>query len=159
MDFPHYGTPLTETCHIWGFWALSGERVWVNVEGGVEAYFWRFVSSSVLFTNTWKFHTIFAISWVCYHHVVYDDLMTHCNRLHSSVLWILLMLETEYSGFGGQYHACWCTGSWSRQSISRHSIGCVGQTTYIVVLELVSSTYVMPSPRYNSKCEYIYHNL
>ena len=23
----------------------------------------------------------------------------------------LLMLETEYSGFGHQYHACWCPGS------------------------------------------------
>ena len=23
----------------------------------------------------------------------------------------LLMLETEYSGFGVQYHACWCSGS------------------------------------------------
>ena len=23
----------------------------------------------------------------------------------------LLMLEMEYSGFGGQYHACWCSGS------------------------------------------------
>ena len=40
--FPHYGTPLTKTGHIWGFWALSGERVGVNVEGGAEAYFQRF---------------------------------------------------------------------------------------------------------------------
>ena len=37
----------------------------------------------------------------------------------------LLMLETEYSGFGGQYHACRCPGSWSCQSISRHVIDCV----------------------------------
>ena len=22
----------------------------------------------------------------------------------------VLMLETKYSGLGGQYHACWCTG-------------------------------------------------
>ena len=42
VDFPHYGAPLTETGHIWGFWALSGERVGVNVEGGAEAYFRRF---------------------------------------------------------------------------------------------------------------------
>ena len=26
--------PLTETGNIWGFWALSGERVGINVEGG-----------------------------------------------------------------------------------------------------------------------------
>ena len=25
MDFPHYGDPLAEIGHIWGFWALSGE--------------------------------------------------------------------------------------------------------------------------------------
>ena len=34
VDFPHYGDPLTETGHIWGFWALSGEYAGVNVEGG-----------------------------------------------------------------------------------------------------------------------------
>ena len=27
VDFPHYGDPLAEIGHIWGFWALSGE-VW-----------------------------------------------------------------------------------------------------------------------------------
>ena len=41
MDFPHYGAPLTETGHIWGFLALSGERVGVNGEGVAEAYFRR----------------------------------------------------------------------------------------------------------------------
>ena len=46
----------------------------------------------------------------------------------------LLVLEMEYSTFGGQYHAYSCLGSQSRQSISRHVIGCVGQTTYIVIL-------------------------
>ena len=34
MDIPHYGDPLAEIGHIWGFWTLSGERVGVNVEGG-----------------------------------------------------------------------------------------------------------------------------
>ena len=34
VDFPHYGAPLTETNHIWGFLALSGECAGVNVEGG-----------------------------------------------------------------------------------------------------------------------------
>ena len=47
MDFPHYGDPLAEIGHIWGFWALSGERVEVNVEGRAEAYFRRFASSAV----------------------------------------------------------------------------------------------------------------
>ena len=49
VDFPHYGAPLTETSHIWGFWASCGERVGINVEWGAEAYFRRFASSSVLF--------------------------------------------------------------------------------------------------------------
>ena len=28
-----------------------------------------------------------------------------------NIVLTLLMLETEYSGFGGEYHACWCSGS------------------------------------------------
>ena len=47
MDFPHYGDPLAEIGHIWGFWALSGERVGVNMAGRAEAYFRRFASSAV----------------------------------------------------------------------------------------------------------------
>ena len=47
VDFPHYGDPLVEIGHSWRFWALSGERVGVNVEGRAEAYFWRFASSAV----------------------------------------------------------------------------------------------------------------
>ena len=47
MDFPHYGDPLAEIGHIWSFWALSGERVGVNVEGRAGAYFRRFASSAV----------------------------------------------------------------------------------------------------------------
>ena len=34
VDFPHYDDPLAEIGHIWGFWALSGESVGVNIEGG-----------------------------------------------------------------------------------------------------------------------------
>ena len=30
---------LSETGHIWGFWALSGERMGVNVDGGTEDIF------------------------------------------------------------------------------------------------------------------------
>ena len=33
VDFPHYGDPLAEIGHIWGFWALSGEHVGVKVRG------------------------------------------------------------------------------------------------------------------------------
>ena len=47
VDFPHYGDPLAEIGHIWGFWALSGECVGVNVEGRAEACFRRFASSAV----------------------------------------------------------------------------------------------------------------
>ena len=47
VDFPHCGDPLAEIGHIWGFWALSGERVGVNVEERAEAYFRRFASSAV----------------------------------------------------------------------------------------------------------------
>ena len=49
VDIPYYGDPLAEIGHIWGFWALSGEPVGVNVEGGAEAYFRCFASSSVYF--------------------------------------------------------------------------------------------------------------
>ena len=52
------------------------------------------------------------------------------------------MLATKYSGSGCQYHACWCPGSWSRQSISRHGVGYVRQATCIVIPELISSTWV-----------------
>ena len=47
VDFPHYGDPFAEICHIWGFSALSGERMEVYVEGRAEAYIQRFVSSAV----------------------------------------------------------------------------------------------------------------
>ena len=67
-----------------------------------------------------------------------------------------MMLETEYPGFGGQYHSYWCPGSKSWQSISRHSTGCVGQTTCIVVLEFILYTWVKPNPRYDLKCEYTF---
>ena len=54
VDFPHYGDPLVEIGHSWRFWALSGKRVGVNVEGRAEAYFRRFASNAVcneLFTS------------------------------------------------------------------------------------------------------------
>ena len=57
------------------------------------------------------------------------------------------MLETEYSAFGRHYHTCWCPDSQSHQSISRYGIGYVGQTTGIVVSELISSTWVEPKPK------------
>ena len=33
VNFPYYGGPLAEIDHIWGFWALTGERVGVKVRG------------------------------------------------------------------------------------------------------------------------------
>ena len=38
-------------------------------------------------------------------------------------------------------------------------ISCVRHKISIVVLELISSTWVKPNPRYDSKCEYIFYNL
>ena len=34
--FSHYGDPLAEIGHIWGFWALSGKCVGVNVDLVIE---------------------------------------------------------------------------------------------------------------------------
>ena len=31
--------------------------------------------------------------------------------IHDGTTLTFPMLETEYSGYGGQYHVCWCTGS------------------------------------------------
>ena len=44
----------------------------------------------------------------------------------STFMLTLLILETDLSGFGGQCHACWCSGSLSRPDISRHGIGNIG---------------------------------
>ena len=120
---------------------------------------------------TWTGHR--GIGW--YHESFGEGKTIALKRKMSSVRWLslcplaekwiqyslltLLMLETECSSFGGQYHACWCPGSLSCQSISRHGIGCVGQTTCIVVPVLISSTWIKPNPRYDSDCEYIFRNL
>ena len=70
------------------------------------------------------------------------------------------MLEMEYSDVGDQYRVCWCPGSLSRQSISRHGkyIRCTGQTSFGVP-GVISSTLVKPNPIYDSKCEHIFCNL
>ena len=52
---------LSETGHIWGLWALSGEHLGVNVEGGTETYFQCFESSSVVrywFYSQWYSQTV-----------------------------------------------------------------------------------------------------
>ena len=85
--------------------------------------------------------------------VKYDTLVSTVAQL------TLLILEMEYSRFRVQNHACWCPGSWSRQSISRHGISYVGQTTCIDIPELISSTCAKPNPRYKYKCECIFYNL
>ena len=68
----------------------------------------------------------------------------------------LFMPEKEIFQLWGQYHVCWCPGSLSHQSISRHGVGCARLATWIVVPELISSTMKEPNPRWNSKCEYIF---
>ena len=60
--------------------------------------------------------------------------MTNATTNHSQIpffsflceILTLLMLEMEYSCFGGQYHTSRCPGSWNHQSISRHSIVSTG---------------------------------
>ena len=47
----------------------------------------------------------------------------------------------------------------NHQSISRHGISCVRQTTYIVVPDLISSTWVKANPRDDPNCEYIFSAL
>ena len=45
----------------------------------------------------------------------------------------LLVLGTEYSLSGNQYHACWCPGSLSRQGISGHGIDSIRQAACRIV--------------------------
>ena len=52
---------LSETGHVWCLWALPGERLGVNAEGGAEAYFQCFASSSVLSVISW--HWFGTGSW------------------------------------------------------------------------------------------------
>ena len=40
----------------------------------------------------------------------------------SAAMIILLMLETDYSGLFGKYHACWWPSSLSRQGINMYDI-------------------------------------
>ena len=74
--------------------------------------------------------------------------------MNSSGAW-----ETEFSRFSGQNHACWCTGSQCRQSISRHDIGCIRLKTWIVIPGLIPSNWAKPNTACDSKCEYIFCNL
>ena len=96
-----------------------------------------------------------------------DDTRNMLNILHitpNSKRW-------DYSDTlgGGHKFSCWrrniaaqvnimpadaLAPSICHQSISRHGIGCVGETACIVVPELISSTLIKPNPRYDSKCEY-----
>ena len=70
----------------------------------------------------------------CLYMSFWQPVFQWCCILDSGYLILtLLTLEIEYSRFGGQYHACWCPESCSHHCISRHGIGCVGQTTCIVI--------------------------
>ena len=85
-----------------------------------------------------------------------------CSLFHqypTALILTLLMLEIEYSGFGDQYHACWCTGFSSPQCISRHVTGCVEQKLCIFAPKLISTIWVKPNPRYDSKYECVFYYL
>ena len=69
------------------------------------------------------------------------------------------ILETGYSGFGDQYHDCWCPGSFSHQGISRHGIDSIGYATCVVAPSEIWSSSVGQNPRHDTKCEYIFCNL
>ena len=78
--------------------------------------------------------------------------------IRGSLVWMLEMLGTEYSGFGYQYRACWCPGL-SCQGISRHGIDSIGYATCgVAPLEIWSSS-VEQNPTYDMKYEFIYYNL
>ena len=64
---------------------------------------------------------------------------------------ILRIIETEYSGFIGQYQACWCPGDF----ISRHDIDRIRLTTSWLVPLQIWSIYVEQIPRYDDKSENI----
>ena len=64
--------------------------------------------------------------------------------------------ERNIPALWGQYPAWWCPGSWSWQSISRHDIGCVWQTAYVVVPEIIPSGWLRPNPWSDSKRDYIF---
>ena len=61
--------------------------------------------------------------------------------------------------FGGRYYSCWCPGSRSRQSISRHGIDSIGWGTCRAAPLRIGSSSVEQNTRYDTKCEYIFNNL
>ena len=84
--------------------------------------------------------------------------LTLSAMIWGSLVLTLEMLETEYSGFGDEYHACWCPGL-SRQGISRLGIDSIGYATCgVAPLEIWSSS-VEQNPTYDMKYEFIYYDL
>ena len=68
------------------------------------------------------------------------------------------MLETGYSGFGVNTMPTDALAP----KVARVSAGMVltvGQTTRIVVPELISCTWTKSNPRYDSKCVYTFYDL
>ena len=95
-------------------------RMEVAAEG---PYRWRELSQRSGFV---LIHLGLITRWVVQRGAWLHCLCTVFNKQWSysplgSNLLTLLMLKTEYSGLGGQYHVCSCAG-WSRQCISRHGI-------------------------------------
>ena len=132
FNYTWMNTPVT-------WWCYMATKIWVNIGSGngLLPDGTKPLPEPVLTCHLWD---PFAFSW--------GQFRSNCSRYHSLQRFREL-LEMEHSGFGGQYHACWCPGSQCQQSITRHGIGCVGQTTCIVVPELISPTWVKPNPRYD----------
>ena len=69
------------------------------------------------------------------------------------------MLETEYSGFG----VITTPADALDPKVARASAGMVlavyDRQHVLLFQNLISSTWVNPNPRYDSKCEYIFYNL
>ena len=69
------------------------------------------------------------------------------------------MLETEYSSPGVNTKLVNALAPKVARASADMALAVVGQTTCIVVPELISSTWDKPNRAYNSKCEYIFWNL
>ena len=59
----------------------------------------------------------------------------------------------------GQYHGCWCPGSWCRQAISSHGIDFARQkheVDHCLQCERISTTCIISAYRNHRKCKYTY---
>ena len=93
----------------WSFiWSSHKNRHFSNVHKKLWWLIMEMIFISLVHqrdTNSWPW--IFYPTIFIYFPVDNDPCFVNLNP----VLLTLLIMETEYSGFGCQYHACWCTGS------------------------------------------------